>query len=335
MSSHPLLALASVAFLAGAASAQCLLIPDATSRTVGMYDPSDGTYLGVLIPNTGLFYTPFNAIVGPDGLIYVSDQVYDSVMRFDASGDYVDTFADSSDGMNSLRGITFYNGLLFVTSGDGYIAAFDGPHSRVPDFISGGCNPFDIQFVDDGDALVSDAEGFPDHVRRYDSNGDLEATLFSVNGPHQIQADTLAPGAFLNAAVAGDQITDFDASGDIAETWYFDGGRGVYRLGNGNLLVTASDGVWEYDETAGVLVENENPGASGYFIEYAVLGDPTPPGDVDGDGDIDQADLGALLAAYGATDGDPAYDEDADFDADGDVDQSDLGVLLGNYGYGT
>jgi hypothetical protein len=51
-------------------------------------------------------------------------------------------------------------------------------------------------------------------------------------------------------------------------------------------------------------------------------------GDIDGDGDVDQSDLGLLLIAYGIDDG-------GDVDGDGDTDQSDLGLLLDNYGYGT
>ncbi len=48
-------------------------------------------------------------------------------------------------------------------------------------------------------------------------------------------------------------------------------------------------------------------------------------GDVDGDGDTDQSDLGELLAAYSlGTDG-------GDLDGDGDTDQSDLGILLADY----
>ncbi len=48
-------------------------------------------------------------------------------------------------------------------------------------------------------------------------------------------------------------------------------------------------------------------------------------GDLDGDNDIDQADLSELLAAYEVDDG-------GDLDCDGDTDQSDLGLLLANYG---
>jgi hypothetical protein len=62
------------------------------------------------------------------------------------------------------------------------------------------------------------------------------------------------------------------------------------------------------------------------------LAQPTCPGDVDTDGDVDQSDLGALLGAYHRPTDDPLYDENADFDCDGDVDQSDLGTLLAAYG---
>ncbi|MFG0252217.1 MAG: hypothetical protein ACF8NJ_05010 [Phycisphaerales bacterium JB038] len=46
------------------------------------------------------------------------------------------------------------------------------------------------------------------------------------------------------------------------------------------------------------------------------------PEDLTGDGFVDQADLGELLASYGVDDG-------GDIDGDGDTDQADLGALLG------
>ncbi len=69
--------------------------------------------------------------------------------------------------------------------------------------------------------------------------------------------------------------------------------------------------------------EVKTPGAF-----HLVNPNPTIPGDLDGDGDVDQADLGILLASYG-------NDAGGDIDGDGDTDQADLGALLGNYGYGT
>ncbi len=264
------IAVGATALLAGSAFAQYLAIPDSTSDTVGMYDPFDGTYLGVVIDGSSLFSTPINAVLGPDNLIYVSDQVKDSVFRFDMAGTFVDVFADATDGLNNIRGIDFYDGKLFVTSGDDYVATFDGPHNRVADFINDGTDPFDILFLDDGSALLSDIQGTTDNVRLYNPDGTLNTVLFEVSFPEQVQIDTSLPGAFLSIAFSGDQVTDFDLDGTISNSWFFNSGRGVYRLGNGNLLLTAGDGVWEMDPATGTLLENENPGASGRFIEYIV-----------------------------------------------------------------
>jgi hypothetical protein len=63
----------------------------------------------------------------------------------------------------------------------------------------------------------------------------------------------------------------------------------------------------------------------------AYVGCPTDiPGDLNGDGCVDQADLGELLGDWGCTGGDCV----GDIDGDGDTDQADLGELLGNYGEG-
>ena len=58
------------------------------------------------------------------------------------------------------------------------------------------------------------------------------------------------------------------------------------------------------------------------------------PGDIDGDGDTDLADLATLLASYDLCDGDPGYEPAADFDDSGCVDLSDLAYLLADYGCG-
>ncbi len=55
------------------------------------------------------------------------------------------------------------------------------------------------------------------------------------------------------------------------------------------------------------------------------------PGDVDGDGDTDHSDLGALLSDWGCTGGDCI----GDLDGDGQTGHSDLGILLSDWGCGT
>jgi len=250
-----------------------LMIPDSTNDVVGMYDPYDGTYIGDIITGFAGFSTPINAVLGPDGNIYVSDQIADSINVFDTAGTHLYTYADDSDGLNNVRGIDFRDGHLFVTSGDDYVAEFDGPHSRLADFIADGSDPFDILFLDDGRALLTDIAGTTDNVRLYDAGGALVGEIFAINFPEQVQTDSEAPGDYLNLAFSGDQVTDFDLDGTLHNTQFFNSGRGVYRLGNGNLLLTAGDGVWEMDPATGTLLENKNPDASARFIELAMLGE--------------------------------------------------------------
>jgi hypothetical protein len=57
-----------------------------------------------------------------------------------------------------------------------------------------------------------------------------------------------------------------------------------------------------------------------------------PPGDLDGDNDIDLFDLTALLASFGVCEGNPSFNAYADLDSDGCVDLSDLTALLTRFG---
>lgn len=75
---------------------------------------------------------------------------------------------------------------------------------------------------------------------------------------------------------------------------------------------------------------------SGWNIDdveiWAYPSTPDIVGDLDGDGDVDLADLSVLLGAYGSCSGDPNYNPVADLDSSGCVDLVDLSSLLTNYG---
>jgi hypothetical protein len=103
----------------------------------------------------------------------------------------------------------------------------------------------------------------------------------------------------------------------------------AFTLDGQYLILTANQGeMYLVDKMSG-----ESLGSFGTlpFFTSAIapvgMGEPCS-GDVDGDGFRDLSDLGALLASFGMSTGDPLYNPDADFDNDGDVDLGDLGELL-------
>lgn len=235
-----------------------LLIPESTSKTVGLYSPVDGTYLGDLISDAALG-TPINAIQGPDNNIYVSNQTGDNVMVYDTTGTYLYTYCS---GYDNLRGLAFRDGHLFVASATG-VFEFSGPDAFVRNFISG-TSIFDIHFLPDGRSLVSYATN--NNVSLHDTNGAFISQVFAASFPEQIQYDLFLPGEYLCATFTTDSIVDFDINGSIHRKLYLDSGRGVYRLGNGNVLATNGSGIFELDSLNGSVVQTERTG-SGRFIE--------------------------------------------------------------------
>jgi len=82
---------------------------------------------------------------------------------------------------------------------------------------------------------------------------------------------------------------------------------------NGNVAIVGAD------------ADDDNGDDSGSAYVFGIA---TCQGDLDGDCDTDQADLGILLADWGCTGGDCP----GDCDFDGDTDHSDLGILLAHWG---
>lgn len=234
-----------------------LLIPDSGNDLVAMFDPADGTYLGDFIVDdpTGTMYDleiPINAVDGPDDLIFVSDQVSGAVYNFDMEGQYVNTAISD---INNVRGIDFRGDTLYATSGDGMVAIYSGPDVYEGDFISGSISPFDILFLPDGTSLLSEING--DVISHYDENGANPTVVISASFPEQVQFDAGASGHFLTGDFTGYLITEFMLDGTIIDTWALDEVRAAYRLSNGNILATNSDGVHEIDPATGVIIETE------------------------------------------------------------------------------
>jgi hypothetical protein len=142
----------------------------------------------------------------------------------------------------------------------------------------------------------------------------------------------------------GEVMDAIDNGCDVEIMIAWEGGGGhaamitsVIQLSDGSYIITyvddpeQGDGEAENEEHT-IHVRPDGTFNGGSIIGFQIECKKEVPGDVDGDGDVDLADLGELLASYGSEEGDPDYNPDADFDGDGDVDLSDLGELLANFG---
>jgi hypothetical protein len=107
--------------------------------------------------------------------------------------------------------------------------------------------------------------------------------------------------------------------------WTVDGGGEMFTTGGDFEL---SGTVGQPDASELVMTAGDFELTGGFWAGAAE--DEFCFGDLDGDNDVDLADLAQLLGNYGMTSG-AAY-EDGDLDGDGDIDLSDLAALLGVYG---
>ncbi len=231
--------------------------------------------------------------------------------------------------------------------------------------IISGNGPSLMQFVD-GVAtadIVKVFDGDDDGADLIVAGGSLATDVVENKGTIGFSFGTFQVGAFENLAggvLYASRYSDLEIGGDAT----FDAdGRVVYAIGEpvqtGDILVdgvATLGGTLEvftfggYTAAAGdefaILVANEIAGAFD-AVELPVLAgdlswaldidatsvmlrvvEPPAPGDLDGDGVVDAADLSGLLAGWGVCDGACP----ADLNNDGVVDAGDLSVLLANWG---
>ncbi|MEL6139354.1 MAG: hypothetical protein AAFR42_18355 [Cyanobacteria bacterium J06628_6] len=133
------------------------MIPDSVSDRVLLFDPEDGSLVDDnFINGEGLFTTPINAIqVGEE--IWVSDQVADSIFRFDLTGGLLGSIVD---GLDNIRGMALVDDTVYVSNagttnnapGEA-VVTFDTEGNNLGFFITG--DPYDI-FAYNGELLIND-----------------------------------------------------------------------------------------------------------------------------------------------------------------------------------
>ncbi|MCK4873731.1 MAG: FG-GAP repeat protein [Phycisphaerales bacterium] len=229
-----------------------------------------------------------DGVIGFTGAAYVFDVTTGQQLRKLFAGDGAD-----ADHFGESVGM----------SGD--IAIIGAPWDDDAGEYTGSAYVFDITTGQQLYKLTADDLAEEDH---FGCSVALSGSTAVVGAFYDDDAGVSSGSAYVFNATTGQQVREFTAD-DAAQADQF----GVSVAISNDVVAVGAFG----DDDAG--------GNSG----SAYLFDAAPcPGDLDGDYDTDQSDLGLLLSAYGIDDG-------GDLDGDGDTDQSDLGILLGDYGCGT
>lgn len=151
-------------------------VASANNDQVLRYNGQTGAFMDVFIQNgskglpLGTLDYPVDMTFGGDGRLYVSSQLNDSVLRFDAStGNYIDTFvASGSGGLDGPSGLQFFGGDLFVAGRfSSAVYRYDGTTGAFELAIGSGVisTAFGLDFGADGNLYV--ASGGASAIQRF------------------------------------------------------------------------------------------------------------------------------------------------------------------------
>jgi hypothetical protein len=342
------------------AGAWSIVVSDSGNGRIQQYAWPSGTLVRTFVPAGPLAAPPMGIRFGPNGNLYVAGYDADRVMEYDGrNGAVVGTFVPPGGSMNQPVGIAWAGPQQGVAPGyqGVYIMKLLGsPSGACADKYSLTGTSWEQLCTGTqwyplfGQSVPLGATGavyiswnnwqFPPSARvikhTVSDGSPLQYYDDQITGPATGVA-VMPDGRLLVADFGGDRVWRFDTSSPQqfapnlgsflgGGAYTLDGPRDIVYGPNGNLFVVGglSNNVLEFNGTTGAFVRTVVPAGGGLSGPWGLAFGFTP-GDLNGDGAVDQSDMGILLAAFGVGSG-------GDVDGDGDTDQSDLGLLLAFYG---
>lgn len=250
------LVLACLAFAtASLANPQYVLMPDSTNNRMVLFDPFDGALV-----NSNYFAlaggTPIHAIqVGEE--IWVSEQVGDRVSRWSLTGTPLGAVTGALD---NIRGMALVGSTVYVSNAGtangapgAAVRMFSTTGADLGHFTTAGTSgsPFAILGFQGG-LLVASSQA-NDDVHRYSLTGTPQGTFHNSTSLNFAQQMAVAAnGDVLVAGFSSNNVVRLDPNtGALISSFSASGARGVFQLGNGNILWSNASGTHIYDVSSG------------------------------------------------------------------------------------
>jgi hypothetical protein len=279
-----------VAVVAGAASSalastplEFLVVPDSSNDILVTFNPFDGSLIDSNFATIGAGTPKHPLQVGDE--IWVSNQLTDQIDRFDFSGTLISSI---TGGLDNIKGMAVVGSEVWVTNAGSNNGAPGNAIVKI-DIATGSINgftPTDGSLFDvvsyQGQVLGGNIGN--ENLEFYDAAGNFAGNFHVSDGVTGIdfpqQLFVRENGGILAAGFSSPSgVYAYDSAGnEIGIVAGLDSGaRGVYELGNGNIMWTNGAGVWVTDINTGqaTLVYD---GGSSQYIDLVVIPAPGAAG---------------------------------------------------------
>jgi len=271
-----LILLSALSIVPFAHAQQYLMMPDSTNNRIALFDPFNGSLV-----NSSYFAlaggTPIHAMqVGSE--VWVSEQVGDRVSRWSLTGTSLGAI---TGGLDNIRGMEQVGSTVYVTNSGtansapgAALVMYDMAGNPLGNFATA-LAPSPFGALSHQGALLVSSSSANDDIHRYGLAGaDLGTFHNSASVAFMEEMDHATNGDVLCGAFSTNVVARFDpTTGALISTFPASGARGVWQLGNGNIMWTSGTGVFVFDVTAQQSTQVYAGG--GRFIDIVSVPEPT------------------------------------------------------------
>ncbi len=254
-----------------------VLMPDSSNNRLVAFDPMNGSVLTSNMFALAPGATPVHAIqVGSE--IWVSEQFGDRVARYDFAGNLVSAIT----GLDNVRGMALIGSTVYVTNAGtnngapgNAVVMYDTSGVLLGSFPTTGLAPAPFSVLAHQGGILVGSSSANDDIHRFTLTGTSIGTFHNSASLNFVEQLAFASdGSILAAGFSSNNIAFLDPNnGNLLGSFAAAGARGVYQLGNGNILWTSGAGASIYDVTT--QTSSLVYAGGGRFLQFATIPEPS------------------------------------------------------------